>query len=151
MYSLSLSSEGEQPIEAGEGVRAVAKKRRSYLIQGLSLAELRLAVELIRVADYTLFLGLWRVYPLGEVYAPEGDLLGSQARARMTLCYMGMTRKPDASEELGTEVAVLDVWLRTMAVDAWGVGEVDADVVEHRRLVEEGLVERPFGVSLGNF
>ena len=43
-----------------------------------------------------------------------------------------------------------DVGCRARAVDSGCIGQVDADVVEHRRLVDEGAVNGKLGMSVHN-
>jgi hypothetical protein len=60
----------------------------------------------------------------------------------MAFAHTGMTLQPMKAQHLRADETMADIWLCTIAVDAWRIAAYDADVVEHRCLDEKGTVER---------
>ena len=62
----------------------------------------------------------------------------------MAFCHTGMSGKSLGTEYLATYRAVPQVGLCPMTMDAGGVTTVDADVVQHRRLLHKLYVHWQF-------
>ena len=74
-----------QGIEACQSGLAVLAESTTYALQRLTLPELGLGVDLIRVADQLLLGALRCVDAWGEGDGACGDLLGREAATRMAL------------------------------------------------------------------
>ena len=55
----------------------------------------------------------------------------------MALCDKSVTGQAFLAEEVGAQVAVADVGMGAVAVDGGGVGQEDADVMEHGGFLDE--------------
>ena len=78
------------------------------------------------------------------------DLLAGDARTGMAFAHTGMALVPLLAQELGSQSAMTDVWLRAKALYARGVGEEDSDVMQHRRLLDELGIEMQFRMIRNN-
>ena len=69
------------------------------------------------------------------------DVVERQAGTGVALTHTGMTFESLGAQHRGSENTMADIRVGAMAVDAWGVGLADTDVVEHRRLFHKLAVE----------
>ena len=85
----------------------------------------------------------------------QGQLLAlylrcRQTRTGMTFAHPGHLRQSFLTHELPANETMADIRLRSLAEDGGGMAAEDADVVEHGRHLEEGLVESQLGMASGN-
>ncbi len=109
-----------------------------------------LGVELVGIADDLLLDALRRKILMGKRQVLPHYLGGSEAGACVPLCHSGMTGKAFAAQDFPTQKTMTDVWLRTIAIDAWSIDTNNANVVQHGSFPEERLVSFQLRMSLSN-
>lgn len=107
-------------------------------------------VELVGVAQQ-LFLGRF-----GHVGARRqrqllgGNLLGRQPCASVAFAHPGQPVHAVRAKQFGTQIAVQQVGVRAVAVNAWGFCHEDAHIVQQGGLHQEGAVHAQLGVARSN-
>lgn len=138
------------PAEALHAIRAEALQTVAHLVDSAFAVEVRFREELVGIADHLLLERLGSVVARRQGQSLPRNGRGGQAGAGVTLAYAGDVGQPLAAHELRPQVAVHQVGLGAVAVDAGCVGKEDAHVVQQGGVVEEGAVERQFGMAFGH-
>ena len=77
-------------------------------------------------------------------------LFTAQARTCMPLAYLRMTQPAFLTQNLTTNDAMTDIRLATETLDARSITTENADVVEHRSLLQELDIQPQFRMVLRN-
>ena len=136
-------------VESGHAGLTVALQTLAGFLYALLLVELGLGEKLVGKADDLLLDAEGEHFAMGNGEGLTHYLLQREAGACMALAHQGMTGKAFAPQEVGTEVAVADVGVRTVAVDAVGIGQEDANIVQQGRFLDEGQVKIQFRMFPG--
>lgn len=99
------------------------------LFLGLYLLQIRLAIELVGIANDLLLRRFGQEILVREGQVLRGDVVERQSGACVALAHSGVAFVALASQEFGSDAAVADVGFRAMAGNAWRIATEDADVV----------------------
>ena len=100
-------------------------------------AEVRFGIEFIGVTDDFLFEALRTIIAFRDRQFFTFHLLDRNAGAGVTFGYQRMFRKTFLTKQLRSQKPVLNVFMRTHAVDLRGVAEDNPDVVQHGGFLDE--------------
>lgn len=100
-------------------------------------AEVALAVEFISVTDDFLFQTLRTIIAFGDRQLFALYLLNRDTCARVAFRDQRVFRKTFLTKQFCSQESVLDVFVRTFAVDLRGITEDNPDIVQHRRLFDK--------------
>jgi len=136
--------------ELPETCLAKALEAPCRLFDGALLVQIRLGIALVGIADHLFLQGVWLVLSVRRQGQALGlDLFAGDARPRMALTDLRMAHEALLTQEASANDAMTDIGLCAEALDPWGVTLVDADVMQHRRLLQELRIQAQLGMLPG--